>query len=77
MNYDEFLKSKVKLAQDEGLSIEASTINLNLKPDQAACVEWLVKGVRRGLGFELNRNKFKRRSDNATRRRSRKTRRSP
>ena len=43
MNYEDFLKSKVKLAQDEGLSIEAGTINLNLKPHQAARVEKLLE----------------------------------
>jgi hypothetical protein len=47
--YMDFLKSKVKMAQDEGLSIAAGTINPKLKPHQGACVEWMVKGGRRAL----------------------------
>ena len=49
MNYEEFLKAKVKLAKHEGLAIEAGQVNAKLKPHQRACVEWLVKGGRRAL----------------------------
>lgn len=49
MNYDDFLKSKVKLAKREGLAVETGQINAKLKPHQCACVEWMVQGGRRAL----------------------------
>lgn len=47
MNYDEFLQSKVKLANDEDEGMDASMINPKLLPHQKAIVEWMVKGGRR------------------------------
>lgn len=45
--YDDFLRSKVKLAQPCGVALDAGEINPALKPHQAAMVRWLVKGGRR------------------------------
>jgi len=59
MKYEEFLKSKVKLAQDEGEGCDLSMINPKLLPHQKAIVEWMVKGGRRacfasfGLGKSI------------------------
>jgi hypothetical protein len=49
MNYNEFLRSKVKLAPQEGVSSAAVPVNARLKPHQAACVDWMVQGGRRAL----------------------------
>lgn len=57
--YEDFLKSKVKLAQDEGEGCDSSMINSKLLPHQKAIVEWMVKGGRRacfasfGLGKSI------------------------
>ena len=42
--YDDFLKSKVRLAQQHGFQIELSEINPILKPHQKAMVQWMVAG---------------------------------
>ena len=47
--YNNFLRSKVRLAQPEGLPVAAKDINPALKPHQAKMVEWLVAGGRRAL----------------------------
>jgi hypothetical protein len=47
MNYTEFLKSKVAIAQDEGVTIEAEDLSPHLKDHQRAMVEWMVRGGRR------------------------------
>lgn len=47
MTYDEFIKSKVKLAQKEGVSIHAGAVNPRLKPHQQVIVRWMVEGGRR------------------------------
>jgi hypothetical protein len=46
-DYDQFLKSKVRMACDDGVTIDATGINHALKPHQRAMVEWMVKGGRR------------------------------
>jgi hypothetical protein len=45
--YDEFLKSKVRLAESTGFTIEDSEINPILKPHNRLMVKWLVEGGRR------------------------------
>lgn len=45
--YDEFLASKVKLAQALGVPCKAEDINPALKPHQRLVVEWMVTGGRR------------------------------
>lgn len=47
MNYEDFLKGKVKLAQSNGVQIAIGSINPKLKPHQAAMAQWLVEGGRR------------------------------
>ena len=59
MTYQEFIKSKVKLASKQGIEIEAGEINQRLKPHQQAIVKWMVQGGRRacfaafGLGKSI------------------------
>jgi len=59
VNYDDFLKSKVKLAQSQGFQCEASDCNPILKPHQKLIVSWMVTGGRRacfaafGLGKSI------------------------
>lgn len=45
--YQEFLKSKVKLAQSYGVTLDDAEISTLLKPHQRAMVKWLVEGGRR------------------------------
>ncbi len=45
--YEDFLKSKVKLAEAWGFPIAAGAVNPRLKPHQAAMVRWMVGGGRR------------------------------
>ena len=47
MNYNEFLKSKIKIEKDAGQKVEASDINPKLLPHQKSIVEWMVSGGRR------------------------------
>ena len=59
MNYEDFLKSKVKLAENQGFESVEISVNPRLKPHQKAIVEWMVRGGRRacfasfGLGKTL------------------------
>jgi hypothetical protein len=45
--YEDFLKSKVRLASKEGFDVELSEINPALKPHNKLMVKWLVNGGRR------------------------------
>lgn len=45
--YREFLSAKTVSASDFGFPVDASEINLILKPHQAAIVQWMVAGGRR------------------------------
>lgn len=58
MSYQAFLKSKVKLAQQQGVPIEPGEINPRLKPHQRAAVTWNVRGGRRAdfLAFGLGKS---------------------
>ena len=47
--YEEFLKSKVRMAQKLGVDIEAGDINPRLKPHQKVIVQWAVQGGRRAI----------------------------
>jgi len=47
MEYQEFLKSKVRLAQSDGFEISDDDINPALKPHNKLMVKWMVKGGRR------------------------------
>jgi hypothetical protein len=46
-DYNEFLRSKVRLAQSYGFPVDESEINPALKPHNRAMVKWLVEGGRR------------------------------
>jgi hypothetical protein len=45
--YNEFLKSKVKIAQKQGFELDINLINPALKPHNKIMVKWLVEGGRR------------------------------
>ncbi|WP_019540592.1 DNA methylase N-4 [Proteiniphilum acetatigenes] len=45
--YDEFLKSKIKVSENFGFSLDIEDINPNLKPHNKLMVKWLVEGGRR------------------------------
>lgn len=45
--YDEFLKEKVRFAQQEGFEVDDSEISDSLKPHNKLMVKWLVNGGRR------------------------------
>ena len=47
MEYNDFLKSKVRLAQNEGFKVDLSEINQVLKPHNQLMVKWMVEGGRR------------------------------
>lgn len=47
MNYSEFLKSKVRLAQQTGFDLELNEINPALKQHNKLMVKWMVEGGRR------------------------------
>ena len=58
MTYDEFLRSKIAIAQDSGFNIELSEINDILKPHQKDAVRWAIhEGYRiRAAPFGVNRD---------------------
>lgn len=47
--YDDFLRGKIKLAQQDGFTVDPGAINPALKPHQAAVVRWAVNGGRRAI----------------------------
>jgi len=47
--YEEFLQSKVQLAQQQGVTIQREEINPLLKPHQRDAVQWAVQGGRRAI----------------------------
>lgn len=49
MTYEEFLKSKIKLAENEGFDSVPCVVSDKLKPHQRSIVEWAVKGGRRAI----------------------------
>ena len=49
MTYDEFLRSKIAIAQDSGFNIELSEINDILKPHQKDAVRWAIHGGCRAI----------------------------
>lgn len=49
MTYQEFLESKIELAQDSGFEVNPADINKALKPHQGDTVIWALKGGRRAL----------------------------
>lgn len=49
MQYEQFLKRKVKLAEKIGFDVELSEINAFLKPHQKLCVKWAIEGGRRAI----------------------------
>ena len=49
VNYIDFLKTKVDIAEDSGFLIDKSEINSALKPHQKDIVWWCVKGGRRAV----------------------------
>jgi len=49
MTYDEFLRSKIAIAQDSGFNVELSEINDILKPHQKDAVKWALHGGCRAI----------------------------
>jgi len=49
VNYQEFLKSKIKIAPDTGFNVKADMIHPVLKPHERDSVTWMVKGGCRAL----------------------------
>lgn len=49
MTYLDFLEKKIPLARFDGYEVECGDINPLLRPHQAACVKWAVKGGNRAL----------------------------
>ena len=49
MNYQEFIESKIDIAEETGFLVDESAINPILKPHQRDSVMWAVKGGRRAL----------------------------
>lgn len=47
MEYQEFLKSKIKISEDYGFNVDMSEINPKLKPHNKLMVKWLVEGGKR------------------------------
>jgi DNA modification methylase len=47
MNYNEFLRNKIKLAPKNGFDLNIDEISSNLKPHNKIMVKWLVEGGRR------------------------------
>ena len=47
MDYQEFLKNKIKIAPKQGFSVDISEINSRLKPHNKLMVKWMVEGGRR------------------------------
>jgi len=60
-NYEDFLKSKVRIAQNEGFKIELEEINPTLKLHNKLMVKWLVEGGRRACfaSFGLHKTIFR------------------
>lgn len=49
MNYIDFLKSKIEIAEKSGFQIEPCKLNKALKPHQRDAVAWALKGGKRAL----------------------------
>jgi len=49
MTYQDFLESKIELADETGIDVEIDELNGNLMPHQKDCVQWALKGGRRAL----------------------------
>jgi DNA modification methylase len=49
LNYQDFLKSKIKVAPDAGFEISEDDVHPILKPHERDSVMWMVKGGRRAL----------------------------
>jgi DNA modification methylase len=47
MEYKEFLKSKIKISQNQGFELDLSEINPRIKPHNKLMVKWLVEGGKR------------------------------
>ena len=47
MEYQEFLKSKIKISEDFGFTVSMDEINPKLKPHNKLMVKWLVEGGKR------------------------------
>lgn len=45
--YDEFLRSKINIAENYGFDLDINTINQRLKPHNKLMVKWLVEGGKR------------------------------
>lgn len=46
-DYNDFLKAKIKLSENQGFSVDMSEINPLLKPHNRIMVKWMVEGGRR------------------------------
>ena len=46
-DYNDFLKSKIKISEEYGFTLSMDEINPNLKPHNKLMVKWLVEGGKR------------------------------
>ena len=49
MEYIDFLRTKIEIAQDSGFDVDTSRINAALLPHQKDAVIWALRGGRRAL----------------------------
>lgn len=47
MNYQEFLRNKIKIAPKQGFSVDLSEVSIKLKPHNRLMIKWMVEGGRR------------------------------
>ena len=50
LNYEDFLKGKIRLADFGGFDVADNEINPILKPHQRDIVKWAVRGGNRAIG---------------------------
>lgn len=49
IDYNEFLQSKIDIAQESGFPVSSDAVNPALKPNQRDAVIWAIRGGRRAL----------------------------
>ena len=49
IDYNEFLQSKIDIAQESGFPVSSDAVNPALKPHQRDAVIWAIRGGRRAL----------------------------
>lgn len=46
-DYKEFLKSKIRISENQGFEVSIDEINPNIKPHNKLMVKWMVEGGKR------------------------------